>query len=122
MTNIVLFSKAPKNISFGITWAKIAKSNMQTVIRHDIELHPAAQESHWWPYLTVYGLAGNALNEDAVLNIFKAENRPFFDPLIVHTHSINEICRYTTGIPACVATAHGAIYAGALAVLLDRSE
>ena len=29
------------------------------------------------PTETVYGLAGNALNEDAVLSIFKAKNRPF---------------------------------------------
>ena len=36
------------------------------------------------PTETVYGLAGNALNEDVVLKIFSAKNRPHFDPLIVH--------------------------------------
>ena len=36
------------------------------------------------PTETVYGLAGNALNEKAVAAIFEAKNRPFFDPLIVH--------------------------------------
>jgi L-threonylcarbamoyladenylate synthase len=36
------------------------------------------------PTETVYGLAGDASNEDALLSIFKAKERPFFDPLIVH--------------------------------------
>lgn len=36
------------------------------------------------PTETVYGLAANALNEDAVRKIFQAKSRPFIDPLIVH--------------------------------------
>ncbi len=36
------------------------------------------------PTETVYGLAGDALNSDALLQIFQAKNRPTFDPLIVH--------------------------------------
>ncbi|HHJ50899.1 MAG TPA: L-threonylcarbamoyladenylate synthase type 1 TsaC, partial [Phaeodactylibacter sp.] len=36
------------------------------------------------PTETVYGLAANALNEEAVLEIFRVKNRPAFDPLIVH--------------------------------------
>lgn len=36
------------------------------------------------PTETVYGLAGNALNEKAILEIFKVKNRPKFDPLILH--------------------------------------
>ena len=36
------------------------------------------------PTETVYGLAGDALNEAAVLAIFRAKGRPSFDPLIVH--------------------------------------
>lgn len=36
------------------------------------------------PTETVYGLAGNAFREDAVLKIFSAKERPAFDPLIVH--------------------------------------
>jgi L-threonylcarbamoyladenylate synthase len=37
-----------------------------------------------FPTETVYGLGANALNEQAVLNIFKAKGRPLTDPLIVH--------------------------------------
>ena len=36
------------------------------------------------PTETVYGLAANALDAEAVASIFEAKNRPAFDPLIVH--------------------------------------
>jgi L-threonylcarbamoyladenylate synthase len=36
------------------------------------------------PTETVYGLAGNAFDADAVAKIFSAKERPSFDPLIVH--------------------------------------
>jgi L-threonylcarbamoyladenylate synthase len=36
------------------------------------------------PTETVYGLAGNGLDEGAVANIFAAKARPRFDPLILH--------------------------------------
>lgn len=36
------------------------------------------------PTETVYGLAGNALDEKAVSKIFEVKQRPYFDPLIVH--------------------------------------
>lgn len=46
------------------------------------------------PTETVYGLAANALNADAVTKIFEAKNRPFFNPLIIHLHSITQIEEY----------------------------
>src|SRR5207253_8629940 len=36
------------------------------------------------PTETVYGLAADALNPEAVARIFEAKERPRFDPLIVH--------------------------------------
>jgi L-threonylcarbamoyladenylate synthase len=36
------------------------------------------------PTETVYGLAADAFNVDAVLSVFSAKGRPTFDPLIVH--------------------------------------
>lgn len=44
-----------------------------------------------FPTETVYGLGANALNPIAVAKIFEAKQRPSFDPLIVHIHSINQI-------------------------------
>jgi len=46
------------------------------------------------PTETVYGLAGNALSNDAVVKIFEAKNRPFFNPLILHLASIEQIEQY----------------------------
>lgn len=40
------------------------------------------------PTETVYGLAANALDSQAVARIFAAKDRPFFDPLIVHLAEI----------------------------------
>ncbi|KAJ1623118.1 DHBP synthase RibB-like alpha/beta domain-containing protein [Pavlovales sp. CCMP2436] len=37
-----------------------------------------------FPTETVYGLGANALNEEAVLDIFRVKGRPLTDPLIVH--------------------------------------
>lgn len=38
------------------------------------------------PTETVYGLAANAFDLEAVINIFEIKNRPRFNPLIVHIH------------------------------------
>jgi len=46
------------------------------------------------PTETVYGLAANALNEQAVLRVFTAKNRPFFDPLIIHVGSLAAAEKY----------------------------
>lgn len=42
------------------------------------------------PTETVYGLGANALDEHAVAKVFKAKNRPSFDPLIVHVASVDQ--------------------------------
>lgn len=46
------------------------------------------------PTETVYGLAANALNDEAVIKIFQAKNRPSFNPLIVHVPTIASINTY----------------------------
>jgi len=46
------------------------------------------------PTETVYGLAGNALDPDAVALIFETKQRPSFDPLIVHLASPDDVSVY----------------------------
>ncbi len=48
----------------------------------------------------MYGLAANALNAEAVVQIFAVKNRPHFDPLIVHLSSFEEAKKYASSIPA----------------------
>src|SRR5256714_8712920 len=52
-------------------------------VRHAVELLRQG-EIVALPTETVYGLAADALNPDAVAKIFEAKERPRFDPLIVH--------------------------------------
>ena len=51
------------------------------------------------PTETVYGLAANAYDEDAVARIFKAKNRPSFDPLIVHVNEYDRLAEFTSDFP-----------------------
>lgn len=43
------------------------------------------------PTETVYGLAANAQNGEAVARIFEAKGRPSFNPLIVHVNSLDDV-------------------------------
>lgn len=54
------------------------------------------------PTETVYGLAADALNPDAVLKIYETKKRPDFNPLIVHVIGIEEFEKYAVSIPSAV--------------------
>ena len=77
------------------------------------------------PTETVYGLAANALNEEAVLEIFRVKNRPAFDPLIVHVASWEQARSLTQGVaPEVLAQAERlakAHWPGPLTLLLQKS-
>ena len=72
------------------------------------------------PTETVYGLAGNALNPDAVLTIFRVKNRPSFDPLIVHTDSLTKLDQFVTSIPEPARLLADAFWPGPLTLLLPK--
>ena len=46
-----------------------------------------------FPTETVYGLGGSSLNDQSVINIYKAKNRPSDNPLISHISSIDQLNR-----------------------------
>ncbi len=60
-----------------------ALASPDNAVRRAVELLQAG-EVVALPTETVYGLAGDAGNVQAVAKIFAAKNRPHFDPLIVH--------------------------------------
>lgn len=74
------------------------------------------------PTETVYGLAGNALNEKAVSKIFEAKNRPHFDPLIVHVKGISEVSKYVEEVPQMAYDLMGRFWPGALTILLPKKS
>ncbi len=51
------------------------------------------------PTETVYGLAADAENADAVAEIFKAKGRPQDNPLIVHIEDIADFEKYAKNVP-----------------------
>ncbi|EMS34655.1 Sua5 YciO YrdC YwlC family protein [Mariniradius saccharolyticus AK6] len=72
------------------------------------------------PTETVYGLAGNALNPDAVAKIFSVKNRPSFDPLIIHTDSLEKVRKFTLDIPAPLDRLAAHFWPGPLTLLLPK--
>ncbi len=72
------------------------------------------------PTETVYGLAANALNEEAVLKIFEVKNRPHFDPLIVHVAGKQQIEKYVTDIPEPAKKLMDAFMPGPITLLLKK--
>ena len=64
-----------------VSWDKIAE-RPQTVAKAVSLLNKG--ECVALPTETVYGLAADALNPEAVIKVFEVKHRPRFDPLIVH--------------------------------------
>jgi L-threonylcarbamoyladenylate synthase len=74
------------------------------------------------PTETVYGLAGNALNEQVVAKIFAIKQRPFFDPLIIHTYSVHKISDYASDIPEKAFLLLEKFTPGPITVLLKKKK
>lgn len=74
------------------------------------------------PTETVYGLAGNALNEEVVSKIFAAKNRPKFNPLILHLKDISEINKYCVNVPELAYSIANKFMPGPLTLLLKKSD
>ena len=74
------------------------------------------------PTETVYGLAGSAFNEQAIHKIFQLKNRPTCNPLILHTHSINEVLKFVKEIPPTAMKLAEAFWPGPLTLLLPKKS
>jgi Sua5/YciO/YrdC/YwlC family protein len=74
------------------------------------------------PTETVYGLAGNALNDQAVAKIFEAKNRPSFDPLILHTDSFEKLKTFVKEFSQPLEKLAKAFWPGPLTLLLPKKE
>lgn len=74
------------------------------------------------PTETVYGLAGNAFNDQAVAKIFAVKNRPSFDPLIVHTSNWERLKEMAGRIPQEAHVLAKAFMPGPLTLLLPKKD
>jgi len=74
------------------------------------------------PTETVYGLGGDAGNEDAVRAIFAAKGRPADNPLIVHIADLADWASLVTDIPPLAAALAKRFWPGPLTMILPRSR
>ncbi|MEM9837414.1 MAG: L-threonylcarbamoyladenylate synthase [Bacteroidota bacterium] len=72
------------------------------------------------PTETVYGLAGNALNEAAVASIFDTKERPSFDPLIIHLPTLDHVAQYVQEIPPLAQRLADQFWPGPLTMVFAR--
>lgn len=74
------------------------------------------------PTETVYGLAANALDTNAILRIFEAKQRPHFNPLIVHCKSWESAQNYVLKVPSIAHELAKYFCPGALSFLLNKNN
>lgn len=74
------------------------------------------------PTETVYGLAANALDGQAVKKIFIAKGRPQDNPLIVHIADLKQIDELVSFIPENAKKLANVFWPGPLTIILPKSE
>ena len=74
------------------------------------------------PTETVYGLAANALDGNAVKNIFVAKGRPQDNPLIVHIAEIDEILPLVKNFDERARALAEAYWPGPLTMIFNKSD
>ena len=73
-----------------------------------------------FPTETVYGLGANALDERAVEGIFRAKERPAYDPLIVHLADARALDLVASHVPETALLLADAFWPGPLTLVLPR--
>ncbi len=74
------------------------------------------------PTETVYGLAANALDGEAVSKIYEAKGRPSDNPLIVHISDIKQWAPLVESIPDSAMKLAKKFWPGPLTIILKKSE
>jgi L-threonylcarbamoyladenylate synthase len=74
------------------------------------------------PTETVYGLAADASNPDAVRRIFAAKGRPADHPLIVHVATAEHLADWAREVPASAARLAATCWPGPLTLLVPKAD
>lgn len=74
------------------------------------------------PTETVYGLAADACNPEAVAKIFEAKGRPSDNPLIVHIADIKKLSEIAYNIPDLAYRLAEAFWPGPLTMILPKKD
>lgn len=73
------------------------------------------------PTETVYGLAADASNGDAVRRVFRAKGRPADHPLIVHVAHAEQLSDWASSVPPAAAVLADTCWPGPLTLLVPRA-
>ncbi len=73
-----------------------------------------------FPTETVYGLAGNAFETEAIHKIFDVKKRPTFNPLIVHIKGIQDLEYIAKDIPSIAYELAKVFWPGPLTLILKK--
>jgi L-threonylcarbamoyladenylate synthase len=73
------------------------------------------------PTETVYGLAARIDLPSGIEAIFRVKERPFFDPLIVHVHSLDQVHDLTGGFSEVAQILARAFWPGPLTLVLPKA-
>lgn len=74
------------------------------------------------PTETVYGLAADAFNIQAVLKTFEKKGRPVDNPLIIHINSVDQLNRIAVSIPENAFVIADAFWPGPLTLVLNKQK
>lgn len=75
-----------------------------------------------FPTETVYGLGGDALNQESSRKIYAAKGRPSDNPLIVHISKFEDIYAIAEEVPEAVCRMAEAFWPGPLTMILRKSD
>jgi L-threonylcarbamoyladenylate synthase len=91
----------------------------EQAVRRAVELLRAGQVVAL-PTETVYGLAANSLDPDAITRIFQIKGRPAHNPVIVHVASVSMARQCVADWPALADRLAAAFWPGPLTLVLPR--
>lgn len=109
----------PTSIVFNGDVPKISDPETTQALSEAAHLLQSTNNPVAFPTETVYGLGASALNTEAVLNIYRAKNRPADNPLILHVSSRSQIeSILNVQIPAIYLPLLDKFWPGPLTILL----
>lgn len=98
---------------------------MQTIVSRDIDVAAEILQRGdiiAIPTETVYGLAGNIFDEDAIRKIFELKQRPLYNPLIVHIPSMDNLNDIVEDVPIKAIKLADTFWPGPLTLILKKKN
>lgn len=74
------------------------------------------------PTDTVYGVMGDALNEDVIKKVFEVKKRPYSKPLILLMDSIEMVCKYVSDISDIEEYVMNNFWPGLVTIILKKND